>query len=219
MTMQTIHKPHVGRDIWDGEFDTELAESWDLKGVHDWDLGQDIGRLWRTVDGAWVVEDTDGRREIPQLFMRVARDDARQILFEQGLDAEERSVIFDFPRPVPERPMTEVTLCVPVEVLARIAARAGVDNRHLSAEEWIVSELADLLTPRTSARRLSMTEVAAMRRVAPATIRKYRSDGRMPSPDGLGSDGGPRWEAATIRAWMDSLPGQGARTDLAEDDD
>ncbi|WP_205814214.1 transcriptional regulator [Microbacterium sp. K24] len=50
--------------------------------------------------------------------------------------------------------------------------------------------------------------------IAPATIRQYAAQGRMPAPDvRIGPNGG--WSEETIVKWWTSRPGRGARTDLA----
>lgn len=58
---------------------------------------------------------------------------------------------------------------------------------------------------------LDMAAIAAELGVGYATIRKYRSAGRLPEPDELPVPDRPRWRRATILAWQASRPGQGRR--------
>lgn len=55
---------------------------------------------------------------------------------------------------------------------------------------------------------LDMPAVAARLDVTESTIRKYRSQGRLPEPDiMLGQS--PGWRATTIDAWIKARPGRG----------
>ncbi len=56
-------------------------------------------------------------------------------------------------------------------------------------------------------------EAAALAGVTPSTWRNYVTRGYAPPPDGrLGRT--PWWHRATIDGWLETRPGQGARTDL-----
>lgn len=57
---------------------------------------------------------------------------------------------------------------------------------------------------------LDYTAVAALANVVPATLRRYRADGRMPEPDELPTPDRPRWRTSTINAWLAARPGRGA---------
>ncbi len=64
--------------------------------------------------------------------------------------------------------------------------------------------------------RLTNREAAALAGIAPGTWRDYVARGYAPTPDGrLGVT--PWWWESTVRAWLESRPGQGARTDLTTD--
>jgi len=58
---------------------------------------------------------------------------------------------------------------------------------------------------------LTMNDIAERLGVAAVTIRKYRSEGRMPEPTALlpGSTGWPVpvWAESTIKTWVASRPG------------
>jgi predicted DNA-binding transcriptional regulator AlpA len=60
---------------------------------------------------------------------------------------------------------------------------------------------------------LSMPEIAERAGLAEQTVRQYRSRGRLPHPDAM-IGRTPGWQVATADAWIATLPGQGARTDL-----
>lgn len=61
---------------------------------------------------------------------------------------------------------------------------------------------------------LSMGELAKRARLQEQTIRQYRTRGTLPEPD-ITVGRTPGWLPATADAWIASLPGQGARTDLS----
>ena len=62
---------------------------------------------------------------------------------------------------------------------------------------------------------LGPAEVAARIGVAPATVRGYAAQGRMPKADvKIGTTSG--WSEETIDAWVKNRPGRGARVDLVE---
>jgi predicted DNA-binding transcriptional regulator AlpA len=61
---------------------------------------------------------------------------------------------------------------------------------------------------------LSLLQMAERAGVEPGTMRKYRSQGRLPPPDDVSVPGRPRWRASTLDTWMKARPGRGARTDL-----
>jgi predicted DNA-binding transcriptional regulator AlpA len=65
----------------------------------------------------------------------------------------------------------------------------------------------------TTVTYLSMPEIAARAGLAEQTVRQYRSRGRLPQPDAM-IGRTPGWTEATADAWIATLPGQGARTDL-----
>lgn len=71
---------------------------------------------------------------------------------------------------------------------------------------------ADSATP---ARYLSYAEVAAVTGLRESTLRKYAMEGRMPEPD-MRVGRSPGWAEDTIKRWIASRPGRGARTDLAK---
>lgn len=56
--------------------------------------------------------------------------------------------------------------------------------------------------------------IAELLEVTPATVRSYKRYNRLPQPDILIDGKHPGWEKATIRKWMASRLGPGARTDL-----
>ncbi len=61
--------------------------------------------------------------------------------------------------------------------------------------------------------RLTNRQAAELAGIAPGTWRDYVARGYAPQPDGrLGVT--PWWWEGTVRAWLESRPGQGARTDL-----
>lgn len=65
----------------------------------------------------------------------------------------------------------------------------------------------------TDTDRLTNADAAALAGVAPSTWRDYVARGRAPAPDGrLGRT--PWWRPDTITTWLETRPGQGARTDL-----
>lgn len=65
----------------------------------------------------------------------------------------------------------------------------------------------------TGTDRLTNADAAALAGVAPSTWRDYVARGYAPAPDGrLGRT--PWWRPATITTWLETRPGQGARTDL-----
>lgn len=55
---------------------------------------------------------------------------------------------------------------------------------------------------------LSMGDIAEMLGVAHNTIRKYRSEGRLPEPDAM-TGPTPGWLPETIEAWQLARPGRG----------
>lgn len=55
---------------------------------------------------------------------------------------------------------------------------------------------------------LTINDVARMIGVQPATLRKYRSDNRLPKAD-IQIAQSPAWKPATIEKWIASRPGQG----------
>lgn len=57
---------------------------------------------------------------------------------------------------------------------------------------------------------LSISDVAALAGVTPATVRKYRSDGRLPEP-AIVLGGSPGWTEQAIREWLAARPGHGGR--------
>lgn len=61
---------------------------------------------------------------------------------------------------------------------------------------------------------LSMRQVAERAGLAESTVRTYRARGGMPDPDEM-IGVTPGWLEQTIDPWIASLPGRGARTDLA----
>jgi predicted DNA-binding transcriptional regulator AlpA len=61
---------------------------------------------------------------------------------------------------------------------------------------------------------ISYGEMAAHAGVTRSTLRKYRSEGRLPPPDDASVPDRPRWRRSTFEAWMAARPGRGARTDL-----
>jgi predicted DNA-binding transcriptional regulator AlpA len=61
---------------------------------------------------------------------------------------------------------------------------------------------------------LSLLQMAELAGIRPGTLRKYRSEGRLPAPDNTDVPGRPRWRRSTFDAWMATRPGRGARTDL-----
>lgn len=61
---------------------------------------------------------------------------------------------------------------------------------------------------------ISLRQMAERAEISPGTMRKYRSQGRLPPPDDTSVPGRPRWRASTFDAWMQARPGRGARTDL-----
>jgi hypothetical protein len=63
---------------------------------------------------------------------------------------------------------------------------------------------------------IGYTEMAKRAGVTTSTLRKYRSQGRLPEPDDVSVPDRPRWRASTFARWMAERPGQGTRTDLAE---
>lgn len=82
---------------------------------------------------------------------------------------------------------------------------------------WVPGDGGDvdsMRCPGTPA-QLGVADVAALTGIARSTISSYRSRGRMPTADGSTPEG-PWWYVDTIRAWAQSRPGQGARTDLTE---
>jgi len=56
---------------------------------------------------------------------------------------------------------------------------------------------------------LDMPAVARRLGIAPSTVRKYRSSGRLPAPDVMLGQS-PGWAPATIDAWVTQRPGKGA---------
>lgn len=70
-------------------------------------------------------------------------------------------------------------------------------------------------------RLLSGSEVAALLGMGVASWRALVHDGYAPKPDDAGGDGPlrgrrPRWRLSTVRAFKQSRPGQGRRTDLGK---
>lgn len=59
-------------------------------------------------------------------------------------------------------------------------------------------------------------EMAERAGVTASTLRRYRSQGRMPPPDDDSVPDRPRWRLSTFEAWMRDRPGRGARTDLRD---
>lgn len=53
---------------------------------------------------------------------------------------------------------------------------------------------------------LDVAAVAALIGVTPSTVRKYRSDGRLPEPHAV-YGASPVWQRADIEAWHASRPG------------
>ncbi len=61
---------------------------------------------------------------------------------------------------------------------------------------------------------ISYGEMSALAGVARSTLRKYRSEGRLPPPDDDSVPDRPRWRVSTFEKWLKERPGRGARTDL-----
>lgn len=59
-------------------------------------------------------------------------------------------------------------------------------------------------------------EMAKRAGVSPSTLRKYRSQGRLPDPDDASVPDRPRWRLSTFEEWMATRPGPGTRTDLQD---
>lgn len=64
----------------------------------------------------------------------------------------------------------------------------------------------------------TIADVAAHYRLAPQTIRVYRTEGKLPDPDEVIARS-PLWKPATIQAWKIPGPGRGYRSDLKDRDD
>jgi predicted DNA-binding transcriptional regulator AlpA len=58
---------------------------------------------------------------------------------------------------------------------------------------------------------LSMRDIAAELGLEYGTIRKYRSEGRLPEPDEFPTEDRPRWRRETILRWQAARPGSGHR--------
>jgi len=56
---------------------------------------------------------------------------------------------------------------------------------------------------------LGYREMAELAGVEPSTLRRYRSQGRMPPPDDASVPDRPRWRMSTFQAWMRDRPGRG----------
>ncbi|MDT3445018.1 MerR family DNA-binding transcriptional regulator [Pseudofrankia sp. BMG5.37] len=56
---------------------------------------------------------------------------------------------------------------------------------------------------------LGYREMAELAGVEPSTLRRYRSQGRMPPPDDVSVPDRPRWRLSTFQAWMRDRPGRG----------
>lgn len=65
---------------------------------------------------------------------------------------------------------------------------------------------------------VDLSGFAALAGLKPATLRTYRTDGRLPPPDGRHGRS-DWWWTATVQTWLANRPGQGARTDLTRDPD
>jgi hypothetical protein len=53
----------------------------------------------------------------------------------------------------------------------------------------------------------SYAEIARHINVQPDTVRNYRRHGLLPEPDLVDTDGHPRWQPETVRAWARSRRG------------
>ncbi|THJ25674.1 helix-turn-helix transcriptional regulator [Candidatus Frankia alpina] len=61
---------------------------------------------------------------------------------------------------------------------------------------------------------LDYTDIAELAGVSAKAIHSYRWKRMLPDPDVQTSSRRPRWKLSTVRAWLESRPGRGARTDL-----
>lgn len=61
---------------------------------------------------------------------------------------------------------------------------------------------------------ITTDEAAALAHVAPDTLRHYARHGQVPAPQKFGRS--LVWSRSSILTWMQSRPGQGARTDLSD---
>jgi hypothetical protein len=66
---------------------------------------------------------------------------------------------------------------------------------------------------------LSYKELAELAGVEPSTLRRYRSQGRMPPPDEEPTPDRPRWRLSTFDAWMRDRPGRGRSINAPRADD
>ncbi|MCK9925863.1 hypothetical protein MXD62_01590 [Frankia sp. Mgl5] len=60
---------------------------------------------------------------------------------------------------------------------------------------------------------ISYREMARRAHLAPSTLHKYRSQGRLPDPDDASAPSRPRWRLSTFEAWLADRTSPGTRTD------
>ncbi len=56
---------------------------------------------------------------------------------------------------------------------------------------------------------LDIRAMANLAGVKPNTMHRYKSEGRLPSPDDVDVPDRPRWRRSTFEVWMASRPGSG----------
>lgn len=57
---------------------------------------------------------------------------------------------------------------------------------------------------------LAYADIAVITGLSAATLRGYRTAGRLPEPDDLTVPDRPRWHRSTITTWLAQRPGRGA---------
>lgn len=92
-------------------------------------------------------------------------------------------------------------------------ARRDLDTTTIGKHGW-KSIVLDMDT--SPGDLLLVRDIADIAGVKPGTISGYRQSGRFPPPDDTSVPDRPRWQRATVEAWMAERPGRGTRTDLRQ---